>query len=361
MNRQAHQNWLQEKAVSLEKSRKSFNRKNTTYKGLRTTTKILKLVSFVASVVAAILMIFLPPVGFGIAVAVVALYFLITKMESAKSPQQQFVKKLKHEIIPQIFEKVNPKLTYLPEGFNKVAVEQSGILNQIFFAKTIDIYGEDHAKGKIDNVEIEFFELKFFKNEVNYGKSGLGCLANIFLIPAQFIGQLMNGESYGVYDLADMRVVDANVFYSGMFLYADFHKKFTGEVLMIPKQQERLEDKLFKLLVPNHLQKIMIENSTIQANYNTYASEEQLGYYVLSTNLIDRVEQLSAAENALPILSFKNGKLYMMIPWSKDYFSADLKQPIEGSAYFNGFFEQVESFEKIVKHLNLDTRIWSKT
>lgn len=354
---QQHRDWLKEKAIALEKSRKSLQLKNTGYKILKTTTKVLKLICFIASVVAVILTIFMPPIGFAIAAGAFVLYLLIGYLEGIKSPQTLFINKLKNEVIPQIFEKVNPQLNYKPKGFNKLALEKSSLLNQNYFANTIDIVGEDYVTGNVDGVDVEFFELKFFKNKVSYGKSGLGCLANIFLIPAQLIGGFLEGDNQPVVDLADMRVVDANIFHSGLFMYADFHKHFNGEVLMIPKKQERIED---KILAPNHLQKIEVENSIIRKNYNIYASQEQLGFYVLSISLVDRIQELSTQENVLPMISFRDGKMFMMIPWSKDYFSADIKQPIEGATYFENFFEQVESFKSIIKSLNLETRIWTK-
>lgn len=226
------QSWLQTQAVALEKQRKSLSGKQSTYKWLMMLASVLKVVCYLASIVAMVLIIFIPPVGFAIALVVVAVVMIIQKLEAKKSPQQHFLDTLKKEVVPHVFQQVTPNLSYTPTGFNALAVEKSGLLNQHFFAKTVDMIGEDYVKGNVqgrvlgnghsDEVAVEFVELKFFKNELNFGKAGLGCLANLVLIPAQIIHNVFEGNRYDVYDSADIRMVDATEFFSAMFLSANF-------------------------------------------------------------------------------------------------------------------------------------------
>lgn len=143
-------------------------------------------------------------------------------------------------------------------------------------------------------------------------------------------------------------------------MYADFHKEFKGKVLMIPKDKEKMMDKIREQSSHKKLTQINVENPYINKNYNIYASEGQTGYYVLSQNLIDKIYKLSKKEDALPIISFIDGKMYFVIPWNKDFFKVNITSKIENGNYFVPFINEIISFETIVKDLNLDTRIWSK-
>lgn len=352
MNLQQHKDWLQEQATALEKERQSLSMKQANFKRLQTLSGVLKVVCYLVGIVAAVLMLFLPPIGFIIALAVVALFYLIEQIEAKKSPQMQFVDTLKTNVVPSIFQAVNPNLTYTASGFNALAVEKSGLLNQQVFSKTVQVAGEDHVTGIIktstSEVSVEFTELKFFKKEVNYGKFSLGCLANIVLIPAQLLHQLVSGNSHGVHDVANIGYTDVNQFYAGMFLYADFPQPVTGELFMVPKSQASLTDKLLKTMVPKHLQQVSVANPMIEKNYHIHASDMQIVQQVLSDYLLNNIEHHAKTESTLPILSFRVNKLFMLIPWSKDYFDADLNKPITDASYFASFFEQVASFERIV-------------
>ena len=53
--------------------------------------------------------------------------------------------------------------------------------------------------------------------------------------------------------------------------------------------------------------------------------------------------------------------MYFLIPWDKNLFKADIFTKVEDEQYFLRYIEEIESFEEIVKGLNLDVRIWSKT
>lgn len=357
MNQQ-QTNWLQQQAIELEAQRKLLSSKQGKYKWLMMFANVLKVVCYLAGIVATVLIIFVPPVGFAIAIVVVAMVIMIEKIQTKKSPQQRFVDTLKKEVVPHVFQQVNPKLSYTPTGYNASALEQSGLLNQRFFSKTVDIIGEDYVQGKVKGesaeVVVEFVELKFFKNEVNFGKVGLGCLANLVLIPAQIIHNIIEGKRYTVYDTADIRMVDTTEFYSSMFLSADFASPAhlpAGELFMLPKSNALLTDKLLKTTVPEHLQQVHTANQLVENSYTVYASDARLAQHLLTTHFIKFIEYCADKENTLPVVSFRENSLFMLIPWSKDYFHADLNQPINDAAYFAGFFEQVASFENIVKEL----------
>lgn len=274
-------------------------------------------------------------------------------------PKAVFKSKLKNHVLPEIFRYVNETYTYMADGFNQDTLQQSGFLTESYFNKTIKLRGEDHVKGSIENVEVEFFEIEFYREELNYLKTAGGCLAAILLLPVLLIGLLRGGGgsvelSYGG------AVYDEKNFYAGLFMYADFHKDFKGKVLMIPKENSQMMDKIADALLGTTLSKINVENPFINERYNIYTSVPQLGYYVLSQSLIDKIHGMAEAEQALPILSFIDGKMYFMIPWARDMFQVDVSSEIKDGSHFLPYLQEVSFFEEIVKELNLHTRIWTK-
>lgn len=343
--------FLNEQAQSLEKSRVKAIKLNKIYSVVKPLRKLLKGILIVLAVINFIIPILLPAT-----ITIGIIYLLTLAMDD---PKAVFESNLKDNFLPKIFEKTKPNLSYSSYGYNNKILKESEILNKGFFADTIEIEGEDYTKGKIENIDVEFFEIKFHKEVTNYTKTAGGCLLSLILIPIEIFKNIFDNDNQPDDVFAGV-IKDINMFYSGFFMYADFNKNFTGKIMMIPKQNENLKDKVDEIFTPKSLTKINVENQNINDNYNIYASDVQTGYYVLSQNLIDRINILSVKENALPIISFIEGKIYFLIPWKKNLFKADLYTKIENENYFLNYIEEINSFEEIVKNLNIDRRIWSK-
>ena len=342
---------LSEKAVKLERRRKTAIALNYGYRIIRPLASLFNFASIVLlfiNVVAPILLPALLVVGaIGILLSIVP------------DPKEAFSNKVKRDVLPEIFKHVNPSLEYSPSTYNEVVLHESELLSKGFFRDTLKTQGRNHVIGQVGGIDVEFFEIQFYKETVDYLKTAGGCLFNIIAIPVELFKNIFLGDSSA--DDVFMGIeYDTKLYYSGFFMYADFHKDFKGKVLMIPKQNDRIQDRVNELLEPKNLQKITVENPIIDEYYNIYSSNQQLGYYVLSQNLIDRVHSMAENARAMPIISLIDGKMYFMIPWYKRFFTIDARNSINGSDYFKPYIEEIRSFEKIVQSLNLDTRIWSK-
>lgn len=343
--------FLNEQATHLDKQRKKGVRLNIVYKVVVILRVLAKVVTIGLGIINFIFPLLIP------ALIISGVVWLLLSI--MKNPQIVFENKLKNAVLPTIFRKVNPTFDYSPYGYNGETLQNSEFLNKGFFANTIDILGEDYVKGKVLNIDVEYFEVTFKKEIVNYGKTAAGCLFGLVMLPIIIVRTLLDGDNDEI-DLPFDIVKDTVIFLSGFFMKADFNKKFEGKVLMIPKSQDGIRDKMYEMFRPQNLNLIAIENTYINDRYNIYTSDNQLGYYVLSQTLIDRIHAIAEKENALPTISFINGIIYFLIPWEQNLFSVDLKTPIKDASYFLPYLEEVASFEKIVKDLSLDTRIWSK-
>ena len=342
--------FLNEKAFYLEKERLKAVKLNYLYKIAKPLRNLLKVVLIILMVINLIIPIVLP-----VTIAVVIIFILLFLFND---PKEVFAAKLKDDILPEIFKSINKTLTYNPYGYNHQTLIDSEILSKGFFSGTTEIIGEDYVKGQIDNIDVEFFEIRFFEKVTNYTKTAGGCLLSLILIPVEIFKNIFDGDTQSDDVLVGI-VRDTKTFFSGFFMFADFHKDFTGKILMIPKNKDRMIDN-FNENQSKNLTTVNTENPYINSNFNIYSSDLQLAYYVLSQNLIDRIQIIAEKENALPIISFINGKMYFVIPWNKDFFKFSLNKKIDNGNFFLPYIDEINSFEKIIKDLNLNIRIWSK-
>jgi len=339
--------YLREQAISLEKLRKKYVRYNYGFKLI----SLLKTILGVAVVILGIINFIFPLLIPALVIGVIA-YILLNLV---KDPNQLFLDYLKKDVLPTIFRKINPTFIYKPEGYNQDSLKASGFLTKSFFDDSFRIWGEDFVQGKIENIDVEFFEVNCRKEVINYGRTVGGCLLAIVLLPVIIIRNIFTDSDMDDLDFEVSK--DIKVILRGFFMKADFNKEFKGKVYMIPKSSDGSKYKTSK---PNSLDLMSVENPYINDNYTIYTSDSQLGYYVLSQSLIDRIQQIAEKESALPTISFINGEMYYLIPWDKDLFTSDLSKSIEDENYFVPYIEEIRIFEKTIKDLSLDQRIWSK-
>ena len=129
---------------------------------------------------------------------------------------------------------------------------------------------------------------------------------------------------------------------------------------MIPKKLERNKDRFNDAVFGTKFKKIEVEHPKIQENYTIFCTNQQMAFYVLSPKLIDAIFEIFQKESVLPMLSFSNGKMFVTIPWKRNYFSVNIRTKINGASYFSQYINEIQSFEKIIHHFKLNDRIWSK-
>ena len=134
----------------------------------------------------------------------------------------------------------------------------------------------------------------------------------------------ISGKYNGVYFAqADLRVKleggnDNTVeYFNGRWIAIDYPKKFSGTVSII--------DNSFKYSVKrNDLEKIQLENSTFNNMFKVKASNMQLGYYLLTPQLVERFIELKQKSNGKVIACFKDVFLHIFINNRKDSFELNI-------------------------------------
>lgn len=219
------------------------------------------------------------------------------------------------------------------------------------------------VKVVIHEVKVSFNEVKFYSYPINWLKTIGRILLIIILLPIIIYLAIMNseGDDGGSDDGGSTFFVrDENNFYKGLFLHAEFNKDFKGKVVFIPKSLTGFRDKFSQYTDNSNLSPIRFENALIDEKYTVHASNEQLAYYLLSPAFIEGIFEIYSNEKVLPLVTFRDGEMFMTIPWDKDYFNVRLKDKVTGPEYFTKYINEIKSFQKIVEHMNLDRRIWGK-
>lgn len=345
--------FLSEEAVKLEKKRVKARRGQILY---RYTIGILDKLLIAGVFIGAFASLIFPPIGLYVLGAIVVLVLTAR----IPVPIERYEDYLKNTLLPEVFKRVNPEFKYEPNGLNLKAIKASGIFNSTLFKRAEKILVEDRVSGQINGVAVDFNEVEFYSYPINWGKT-IGTLLLIIIFLPLIIWRTVTDEG----DLSSANessggifIRDEVKFYRGLFLHADFHKAFRGSVYMIPKGLLKFKDRFSKELQQGS--QIPLENAKLNELYQVTAPEAQMAYYLLSPKVLESIYEIYEMEKVLPIVILKNGQLYMTIPWDKDYFAVDLKTKIEGPEYFERYLKEIASFEKIVQHMNLDTRIWSK-
>ncbi len=347
--------FLQSKVSSVEKMRVSFKLLQFLYTIIIVP---LRMIVYVAMGVCIVITFFVPPFGLW----AFASFIVHAILSSINHPRKVYESRIKNKIIPTIIEKTDPHLKYYPYHVNYETIKNSGLFKKSFFNSHTELTGDDLIEGKVGTVDVEFGEICFKKEYTNWFKTIMLFVFAIIAIPFIIIKQIFSGgaNDYQDDELPIGLVKEIKIFYQGMYMSADFHKHFEGQVLLMPKNLENLKDKLDDYFFGTTFKKINVENPLIQEAYNVLCTNEQTAFYVLSPAIIQAIEFLYQQEKKWPVVSFQNGNIFLTIPNSKNYFSANLKTKVKDETYFTRYIDELHSLKKMVTDFNLDTRIWTK-
>jgi len=345
--------FLNQKAKELEKVRlekqKAYRKHKNTI-GLAQT--ILKIIGIAIIPIA----IFILPLG----LVTLGCYILYKVLEDISNPKDEYVDFYKNTTLASIFKQLNPTYEYSPHHLNENNLIESKILKSSLLKNNSKLVGEDYIKGKIEDVDVECNELHFFRIEKNWGKFILMILFAVIAVPVLLIVGLVSG---GGMEIAGIWFYIANeeiLFFKGLLMTADFHKDFKGEIIMIPKNHKSISDALNLSYDTNLYHKVTLENENINKRYTIYATSEQEAYYILSTSMLQTIEDLSNNSKNLPLFSFNSGKMNLLIPKNHDSFEFILDEEITGPEKFSASIRDIKVLPTLIKHFKLNEKLWSK-
>ncbi|MBO0593911.1 DUF3137 domain-containing protein [Cellulophaga sp. E16_2] len=285
-------------------------------------------------------------------IALIVRHFPKRKYKPDATLQEEF----KTDILPRLIKSVYPTISYHQKyKTDNAALKAANFFSKDFWQEEGRLSGEDALKGRYKNVDFELAELTHYIEVL----SQRGWFISIFLGLFMFISETLADVIFGILDIfGDKTISKSKQNFRGLFLYADFHKDFEGEIILRTRRKSILE----KIIAPTmYLEKVIPENSAVNEKYEVYATSKQLGYYALSPTIIEAIEKITKELQADVSLKLKDGKLYLIIPLEHNFFEIyKVKNNIIKANTKKDILWELQSVKYLIETLNLETRIWSK-
>lgn len=203
------------------------------------------------------------------------------------------------------------------EYIAKQKIAKPVLMESKLFPNHIDnIYGEDFMRFTLDKVKIMFCETSVYKNR------------------------------------------DSLVF-NGVFITSSFNKYFKSETFVIERKSSTLLKRIRKLMTDD-LSEVRLENLEFDDKFQTLSNNQTEARYILTPVMMERIIDYGEKVGKNLSISFVKNRLYCTIPMIKDLFEPSIFKPIDLS-FVSQSIEPVLLFTDIVKDLDLNMRIWSKS
>lgn len=241
----------------------------------------------------------------------------------SKALGSDYVTKFKTAIIRKIVKFVDESLDYVPHRYIPKSIFMT---SEIFKTKPNRYKGDDYVSGKVGATEIVFSEV-----HAEY-KSG--------------------GKN------SSLRTI-----FKGLLFIADFNKRFTCQVVVLPDTAEKLFGSLGKILQSWNLERdqlVKLEDPEFEKLFVVYGNDQIQARYILSTSLMERIIDFKRKTNRPIYLSFVGSRIFVAISYTKDLFEPGLLTTLTDFELIREYFEDLQLAISIVDNLNLNTRIWSK-
>ena len=106
-------------------------------------------------------------------------------------------------------------------------------------------------------------------------------------------------------------------YFKGRWMAIDYPKKFSGTVVII-------DNNFAYGIKRKDLEKIQLENPVFNDKFTVRTNDMQLGYYLLTPQLVEKIMELKQSTKGNVIACFKNGYLHIFINDGKDSFEPNI-------------------------------------
>jgi len=260
---------------------------------------------------------FFPGILFPLVIGVVLFVFIAGLLSKG------YVREFKGTIIQKIVRFIDDDLRY---AAHRYIPKSTFMASEIFKTRPNRYKGDDYVSGKVGATEIVFSEV-----HAEY-KSG--------------------GKN------SSRRTI-----FKGLLFIADFNKRFTCQVVVLPDTAEKLFGSLGKILQSWNLERdqlVKLEDPEFEKLFVVYGNDQIQARYILSTSLMERIIDFKRKTNRPIYLSFVGSRIFVAISYTKDLFEPGLLKTLTDFELIREYFEDLQLAISIVDTLNLNTRIWSK-
>jgi len=254
-----------------------------------------------------------------IVVGAIGVFMFIYKIEMSG-----FSSLFKDELIEKLVFFVDDELKYSKNSYIKEHEYHASSL----FPQRIDRFsGDDFVSGKIDEVDIKFSE-----------------------IHSEVKKKTDKGKTYW------------QTIFRGLMFVADFNKDFKGKTVVLPDSSEKLFGSIshFFQSFSSRGELIKMDNNEFEREFTIYSDDQIEARYILSHALMDSILEHKKLVGRNMYISFSRSNIYIAIAFKEKLFEPKIYKKITSFDEVNFYFKVISLTVDIVKHLNLDRKIWTK-
>ena len=312
---------LQPTVQALEQLRADYNQK-------RHSANRVSLIIGAVGVVAALVALgstHQPFVSIIIAVASFLLIATFRHITLSKS-RELFRSGIKNELYTRVTAAIAPQMVFQPHYYrSKTEIEQTGLISS-----RIDRYnGQDQFSGHIGKTPVVFSEVHAERRETSTDSKGR------------------------------TRTRWVTVF-RGIFLTAEFHKHFSGYVLIETDIAESTFGWLGRKMQGLSSDLVRLEHPEFEQAFKVRANDPVEARYLLTPSMQERLLTLRKKWGNSIQLSLISGHVHLLIPQRQNWFECDPERSTADLDQLREFSEQLISILQIVEELDLNTRLWTK-
>ena len=236
-----------------------------------------------------------------------------------------YIQSFKDQIIKPLIYEIDPSLHYLKNNHVSSYQFQASQL----FSTPDRLRGNDHIKGVIDGVKIEFSDLH---------------------------AQKKHKDSKG-------RTSWSTIF-EGLFIISEFPKHFHGKTFILPDSAQ----KTFGSLLGNWLQSknfmrgelVKMDDVAFEREFVVYSEDQIEARYLLSSSLMQKILELKH-KSAHPLsIAFVGNHIYIAIEYGKDLFEPTFLSSLLEYKIAMEYIKTLSMTIGIVNELKLNQKLWSK-
>ncbi len=230
----------------------------------------------------------------------------------------------KDQVIEKLVEFIGESLRYSKTGM----ISEHEYRLSSLFSQRVDRYsGDDLVVGKVDGVDMRFSE-----------------------IHTQIKKKSNKGKTYW------------QTIFRGLFFIADFNKHFTGKTVVLPDNSEKFLGTLshFFQSFSSHGELIKMDNPEFEKEFVVYSSDQIEARYILSHSLMNAILEYKKLVGKNLSISFVGSNIYIAIGFKERLFEPKIYKKVTSFEEVKFYFQILSLTSNIVKHLNLDKKLWSK-
>ena len=241
---------------------------------------------------------------------------------------RQYTRDFKARVISRVVKHFGEDFSYMPTG----GVSWYDYDASHLFKRDLDkFHTEDHVRGRVGDVNIEFSELL-----------------------AQYsTGSGKNRKTHTVF--------------RGLWFVADFNKHFQHRTLVYPEMGMVANwglgvevNNRYTPPVYSGFELVKLEDPAFEKLFMVRAEDQIEARYILSTSLMARLTAFRQKTGREVYVAFSAGQVHVAISTPKNLLEPPVWRSLLDLGLMNEYLEDIEMALGIVKDLDLNTHVWSK-